>query len=181
MPSISEWWVFDISAKRSGGWRTPSRGTGSRPEAGEPGPSISNPFSPLDQPHLPQRLGAIQALGEDPRREALQLLPAAGGGQRRVAHVVLKAEAGVIDPDRAAAVKRCVGQLVAVARDQMQPPADLLKELLDRRWRAFEDRQSTHVHVRMRSLLVQEGCIHGCQTVEVARGIEDRAYNVDGE
>ncbi len=31
----------------------------------------------LDQPHLPQRLGAVELLGEDPRGQVLQLLPAA--------------------------------------------------------------------------------------------------------
>ena len=52
----------------------------------------------LDQPHLPQRLGAVELLGEDARGQVLQLLLAARRGQRGVAHVVLEVEARVVDP-----------------------------------------------------------------------------------
>ena len=55
----------------------------------------------LDQPHLPQRLGAVELLGEDPCGQALQLDPGPGRRQRRVAHVVLEVEVRVIDPHRA--------------------------------------------------------------------------------
>ena len=49
MPSTSAWWVLEISAKR-----------------------LSS--RPCDEPHLPQRLGAVELLGEDPRGEVAQLL-----------------------------------------------------------------------------------------------------------
>ena len=47
-----------------------------------------------------------------------------------MAQVILEAEVRVIDPHRAPAVQRREGELVAIARDQMQAPADLLEELL---------------------------------------------------
>ena len=50
MPSTSAWWVLEISAKR---------------------PSVEA----LDEPHLPQRLGAVELLGEDPRRRAAAAAP----------------------------------------------------------------------------------------------------------
>ena len=46
----------------------------------------------LDQPHLPQRLRAVEALGEDPRGQAQELVLGAGLGQRGVADVVLEVE-----------------------------------------------------------------------------------------
>ena len=47
---------------------------------------------PLDEPQLPQRLGAVELLGEHARGEVRELLVAAGRGQRGVAHVVLEVE-----------------------------------------------------------------------------------------
>ena len=137
----------------------------------------------LDQPHLPQRLGAVELLGEDPRGQAPQLLPVARRGQRGVADVVLEVEVRVVDPHRAPAVQRGVGELVAVARDQVQPPADLFEEVLHRRRWAFDDRQSADVHVRVGSLLVQEGGVDRGEPVEVAlchralSGIAEAIYN----
>ena len=62
-PSTRQWWVLATIAKRP-------------------------PSTPVDQPHLPERLRAVEALGEDPRREVPQLLLAAGLGQGGVADVV---------------------------------------------------------------------------------------------
>ena len=61
---------------------------------------------PLDQPQLPERLGAVELLGEDPRREVAQLLLGARRRQRGVAHVVVEVEEGVVDPDRPALARR---------------------------------------------------------------------------
>ena len=124
----------------------------------------------LDQPHLPQRLGAVELLREDPRGQVLQLLPAARGRQRGVADVVLGVEAGVVDPHRPAAVERRVGELVAVARDEVQAPADLFEELVHAGRRAFDDRQAADVHVRHGALLVEEAGVDRSQPVEMALG-----------
>ena len=58
-------------------------------------------LEPLHQPDLPQRLGAVQALGEDPPGQPAQLVLRARRGQRRVAHVVVDVEARVVDPEAA--------------------------------------------------------------------------------
>ena len=60
-----------------------------------------------------------------------------------------------------------MGELVAVARHEVQPPADLFEELIHRGRRAFDDRQPADVHVRGRSLLVQEGGVDRGEPVEV--------------
>ena len=132
----------------------------------------------LDQPHLPQRLRAVELLGEDPRGQVLQLLPAARRGQRGVADVVLEVEARVVDPHGAAAVERRVGELVPVAGNEVQPPADLLEELVHRRRRPFDDRQAADVHVRDRALLVQERGVYRGQPIEVT--LAHRALSVPG-
>ena len=44
----------------------------------------------LDQPQLPQRLRAVELLGEEARGEVAELLLAAGRGKRGVAHVVAR-------------------------------------------------------------------------------------------
>jgi hypothetical protein len=89
-----------------------------------------------------------------------------------VAHVVLEVEVRVVDPHRPAVVERRVRarELVAVARHEMQAPADLFQELLELRRRALQQRQPADVHVRVRALLVQEGRVYGGQSIEVALG-----------
>ena len=79
-PSTSAWWLLPTIAKRP-------------------------PSQPLDQPQLPERLRAVELLGEDPRGEVAQLLLGAGRRQRGLAHVVVEVEVGVVDPDRAALVE----------------------------------------------------------------------------
>ena len=55
----------------------------------------------LDHPDLPERLGAVQVLGEDPRGGGAQLLLCARRGHGAVAQVVAEVEVGIVDPDRA--------------------------------------------------------------------------------
>ena len=73
----------------------------------------------LDHPELPERAASVEALGEDPAREALQLAPVAGLGERRVPHVEVDLEVVVVDPDRMA-LDGHVGEALAVARDQVR-------------------------------------------------------------
>ena len=84
----------------------------------------------LDQPQLPERLRAVELLGEDPRREVAQLLVGARRRQRGLAHVVVEVEVRVVDPDRAALVERDEAQLLAEARHQVQARGDVVAELL---------------------------------------------------
>ena len=77
-------------------------------------------LDPVDQPHLPQRLRAVEALGEDPGRQGPQLLLVAGGRERGVADVVVEVELRVVDPLRPALAERDEAQLLAEAGDQVQ-------------------------------------------------------------
>ncbi len=84
----------------------------------------------VDQPQLPQWLGAVQPLGEDPPGQVAQLLLAGGARQRRVAHVVAGVEVRVVDPDRAALHERRPRELLAVARHEVQALLELGDEVL---------------------------------------------------
>ena len=56
----------------------------------------------LHEPHLPERLRAVEPLGEDAPGQQRELVVVARRGQRGVADVVLEVEARVVDPDRLA-------------------------------------------------------------------------------
>jgi hypothetical protein len=56
----------------------------------------------VDEPDLPQRAAAVQALGEQPPGQALELLVVARRRQPGVAQVVAQVEVRVVDPDRPA-------------------------------------------------------------------------------
>ena len=84
-------------------------------------------LEPLDEPALPQRLGAVELLGGDPRREQEQLLLGPGRRQRGVADVVLEVEVRVVDPQRPAGLERRRRELLPVARDEVQPSADVVE------------------------------------------------------
>jgi hypothetical protein len=125
---------------------------------------------PLDEPQLPQRLRAVELLGEDARQEVVQLLVAAGARQRRVADVVLEVEVGVVGPQRAAAGCGREDEPLPVARNEVQAHPDRVEELLVGRRRPLDAHERADVHVRARALLVQERRVDRCQPVEVARG-----------
>jgi hypothetical protein len=124
----------------------------------------------LDDPQLPQRLVAVELLAEDARDEVAQLLVAARGRQRGVAHVVLEAEVGVVDPQRPAAAGGRERQPLAIAGDEMEAVAERVEELVHLRRRALEGHEGADVHVRVGPLLVQEGGVYGGQPVEVLLG-----------
>src|SRR5436853_409322 len=79
---------------------------------------------PLDQPDLPQRLGAVEALREEPPGELLERLLVRRLGQRRVADVVARVEVRVVGPDGTALPVRNVREALAVARHEMQAADD---------------------------------------------------------
>ncbi len=123
----------------------------------------------LHEPDLPQRLAAIQALGEDPAGQRAQLGILPGRGQRGVAHVVLKIEVGVVNPARTALAQGHLGQALAVAGHQGQAVLDVVKQLAVRRRVSLEDEDGGHVHVRGPALLqVQERGVEARQPVRVA-------------
>jgi len=121
----------------------------------------------LDQPHLPERLGPVELLGEDPRCEVAQLLIGAGRRQRRAAHVVVEVEERVVDPYRAALSEGDRAQLLAKARHQVQARLEVVAELLVRGSRALEVADRGDVHVSARPLHVKKGGVESAQPVAV--------------
>ena len=121
----------------------------------------------LDEPHLPQRLGAVERLRVDPRGERAQLRLRAGRRQRGVAHVVLEVEAGVVDPQRTAGLDGREGELLAEARDEVEPRADVVREVVVGGRRSLEDHHRADVHVRDRPFLGHERRVDGGQAISV--------------
>ena len=97
-----------------------------------------------------------------------QLLLGARRGQRGVADVVLEVEARVVDPHRPPGLDRRERELLAVARDEVQPPADLVDEVDVAGRRPVEDHHRADVHVRRRPLLREEGRVHRGQPITVS-------------
>ena len=114
MPSISAWWVLEISAEAA-------------------------VVEALDEPHLPQRLGAVELLGEDPRGEvaaAAPRCPGAGSAVWRTWYSRLKSGSSTHSGrPRLGGRER---ELLAVARHEVQAPADRVEEVVVRRRRALE-------------------------------------------
>jgi hypothetical protein len=87
----------------------------------------------LDEPQLPQRLGAVEGLGEDPAGEVEQRPLRAGRRQPGVADVEGEVEARIVDPQRPSGVQRRGRELLPVARDEAQARLDVRQELVDPR------------------------------------------------
>jgi hypothetical protein len=122
----------------------------------------------VDDPDLPERLRAVQPLGEDATRERAELLLAAGLRQRRVAHVVVEVEVRVVDPERPPGFEARERQLLPVARHAPEPGPEVSLELLARRRRPVEDHERSHVHVRGLLLLSQERRVDRAQAILVS-------------
>ena len=149
IPSTSAWWLLAISAN-------------------PPDPK------PVHQPHLPQRLRAVQRLGEQPPGQHLQLVLVAGRGQAGVAQVVAQVEVRVVDPHGAALLERHLGEALAKARHEVQARLDVHAQLVPRRGRPVEDRHRRDVQRRARLLAREE---RGVQRGDpVALGHRGRFY-----
>jgi hypothetical protein len=122
-----------------------------------------------DEPQLPQRAAAIELGREDLREHREQLLVSAGCGEGGAAHVEIEPKPRVVDPHRAAAVKRRVRQPLAVARHAVQARADRRQQLAECRRRAVDDRQGADVHVGLGPLLVQERSVERGEPVKMPR------------
>ncbi len=101
----------------------------------------------LHEPDLPQWLGAVEALGEEPPGEALERGVVGGAWQRGVADVVVGIEVRVICPHRPALAERHVCEPLTVAWHQVQPAEDVIDEFLQCRRLALEHHHRRHVHV----------------------------------
>ena len=81
--------------------------------------------------------------------------------------MVGEVEVGVVDPERPAGLDRREGELLAEARHQVQPAADVVEEVVVDRRRALEDQDRADVHVRVRALVRQERGVDRGQSVHV--------------
>ena len=124
-------------------------------------------LEPLHHPVLPQRLGPVERLGGDPGRQQQQLLLATRGRKRGLAHVVVEVEAGVVDPQGAAGLERGSGQLLAIARDQLQAPPHVLQVVLEGGRRPLKHQHAADVHVRVIPFPMQECRVDRGQPVQV--------------
>ena len=114
MPSTIAWWVFESIAKR---------------------PALEA----LDQPHLPQRLVAVERLRETRAARRFSSRSPPGRGQRGRAHVEADVEVLVVGPLRPALAERHVRQPLPVARHHRQARLDVLDEVVVGRRVALED------------------------------------------
>ncbi len=122
MPSTSAWWVLAIEREAPAG-------------------------HVLHEPDLPQRLGAVEALGEEPPGEALERGVVGGAWQRGVADVVVGVEVWIVGPHRPSLAERHVCEPLTVARYQVQPAEHVIDEFLQGRRLALEHHHRRHVHV----------------------------------
>src|SRR4051794_16479433 len=93
----------------------------------------------LHEPHLPERLGAVELLGKEASGERAQLVLGARGRERGMADVVIEVQVGVVDPDRTALAERDEADLLAEARHEVKARADVVAKLFVGGWRALED------------------------------------------
>ena len=119
----------------------------------------------LHEPQLPERLVAVERLGEHAARQRAQLVVVAGRRQRRAADVVAEVQVRVVDPLRASLPVRHEGELLAVARDQVQAPLGGLHQLVVIRGIAGEEHHPGDVHVGAVVLQVEERRVQSGQAV----------------
>ena len=119
----------------------------------------------VDEPDLPQRLVAVELLGEHAPGQLLQLLLGAGRGEGRGAHVVAQVEVRVVHPLRPALAERHEREPLAVARHEAEAAVDRLEQVVVRRRVALEDHHPGHVHVGGGVLQVEERGVETCQAV----------------
>jgi hypothetical protein len=119
----------------------------------------------LHEPHLPERLRAVEALREDAPDQKRELVVVARGGERRVPDVVVEVQARVVHPNRLARLERREGELLPVAGDKMEAGLDVLDELVVARRRPLEDADSADVHVRGLFFLGEEAGVRRAEPV----------------
>jgi hypothetical protein len=128
-------------------------------------------LEPLDEPDLPERLVAVELLGEDPARQVLELALGARRGERGGAHVVAEVEVRVVDPARPALPQRDEGEPLAVARHERQAPLERLEEVGVGGRGPLEQHHAGHVHVAGGVLEVEEGRVEASQTIACHRSV----------
>ncbi len=118
-------------------------------------------LEPVDQIQLPQRPGAVERPGDDPRHLLGELLVGARRRQRELADVEVEVEVRVVDPVRVVEAERHLGQTPAHRRQQRQPLGEHLLdvgelELAARGGARIEDRDPADVPALARVLEREE-------------------------
>ena len=128
---------------------------------------------PLNDPHLPERLAAVEFLRHQASDQALELPLVAGARQMGVTHVVGEIEAPVVDPHRLAE-RRGRLEALAVAREAVETRLHQAPDVLDvdstlrRRERsALEDRGGADMHVAVAVLDLEEAVVERREPFEV--------------
>jgi len=121
----------------------------------------------LYEPHLPERLGAVELLREHPGGKPLQLLLAAGIGQRRVADVVGEVEVDVVGPERPAGLQWRHHQPLAEARHLVELAAHVLHQIDVARRRPLEDQDAADVHMAGGRLVGEERGVGRAESLQV--------------
>ena len=107
----------------------------------------------VDEPHLPQRMTAIELAAEDLSGERCEFLESSGGGNLDVEHMAVDVEVVVVDPHGAIEPERDLLQLPHELRRQRQPLEQRLAHRQERILRclgAVENGQPTDVLVPVR-------------------------------
>ena len=110
----------------------------------------------LRDPHLPQRLRAVELLRHHAADEVAQLRVAARRGQRRAPHVVLEVEVARRRPRSDGRARAAGSARLPIARDQVELGRDRGEDRVLLRRRTLEDAHRADVHVTHRVLHVQE-------------------------
>ena len=100
----------------------------------------------LDEVDLPERARAVQAVGHQVADQLLELLAAAGRGERHAAHVAVGVEVAVLHPDRVRDPERGLVEAHRVVRYQVDALAEAADHLVATDM-PLEDQHPAHVHV----------------------------------
>ena len=120
------------------------------------------PFGqPLDEVHLPQRLGPVQRRAGDLADRVVEFASAAWAVHPVGPDVVLEIDLAVLPPHRVVELERDVDQLVAERVELVEPAVDDLAELVDpelpvTQFVELDHRELQRVHVHDRRLAVQQ-------------------------
>jgi hypothetical protein len=114
-------------------------------------------------------------LRHDSSYQTLEFSVVSGRWQRGVSHVILEIEVRVVHPNGPPRAKGNRGQLLAKARDELQPRADDVEHLVVvGRW-ALENGYPTDVHVGVGAFQMEEELVEDLKALESGHTDNDRS------
>ena len=130
-------------------------------------------LEPVDEPHLPERVAAVERDGDEVADQLVELGHGAGLGHRDVAHVEGEVEVGVLDPHRVVEAEGHLDEPAPEGRREVEALLVQLAEAVEReaagRGGRVEHEEAGDVHRRRRGLHVQE---RGVETGESLHGAQ---------